>query len=110
VEVSGLAAAELSALRAARFTPERWHSLLTVTVQSPSSGADRQDDALPPVQGRYDVSSSAITFTPLFPFDPGRAYDVIFNRSQLPGAGQSPTMAATVQLPAASGRPSTIVT
>jgi hypothetical protein len=110
VEVTGLAAADLSALRGARFTPEQWRSLLIVTVQSPSSGADRQDEALPPVQGRYDVSASAITFTPLFPFDPGRPYEVIVHPSKLPGGGQSLPVVAIVRLPAVSGRPSTVVT
>ena len=110
VELTGLAAADLSTLRAARLTPEQWRSLLVVTVQSPPSDADRQDDALPPVQGRYAVSQSAITFAPLFPFDPGRAYEVIFHPSKLPGAGQSPPVVAMVRLPAVSGSPSTMVT
>jgi hypothetical protein len=110
VEVTGLAAAELSTLRDARFTPDQWQSLLIVTVQAtPSPGADGRNDALPPVQGRYAVSQSAITFMPLFPFDPGRAYEVVFDPSKLPRARQSPAVTAIVGLPAVSGSPSTMV-
>ena len=111
VEVTGLAAADLSRLRDARFTPAQWQSLLIVTVRAPVlPGVDRQDDALPPVLGRYAVSQSAITFTPLFPFDPGRAYEVIFHPSKLPIPGQPMPVTAIVQLPSVAGRPSTIVT
>ena len=38
------------------------------------------------MQGRYAVTDSAITFTPLFPFDPGREYRVVFD----PVAASSP--------------------
>jgi hypothetical protein len=106
VTVTGLGGQDLSSLRDARLTADQWQALLNVTVR------DTALDALsrPPVQGRYAVTSSAITFTPIYPFDPGRAYDVIFNRSQLPGAQASAPVAAVVQLPAVAGSPSTTVT
>ena len=111
IEVTGLAAADLSTLRGTRLTPGQWQSLFTVTVQSTlAPGADRQQDVLPPVQGRYAVTKTAITFSPLFPFDPGRAYDVVFNRSQLLREGQSPPVTASVRLPALDLSPSTVVT
>jgi hypothetical protein len=106
VTVTGLAGQDLSGLRDARLTGDQWQALLTITVR------DAALDALhrPPVQGRYGVTPSAITFTPIYPFDPGRAYDVVFNRSQLPRAQPSPPVVAVVQLPAVARTPSTIVT
>jgi hypothetical protein len=106
VTVTGLAGQDLSRLRDARLTGDQWQALLTVTVR------DTALDSLgrPPVQGRYAVTPSAITFTPIYPFDPGRAYDVVFNRSQLPRAQPSPPVVAVVQLPALAASPTTIVT
>ena len=73
----------MSSLRGAQLTPADWQSLLKVTV------GDTATDALPPVQGRYAVTDSGLAFTPLFPFDPGRAYLVAFD----PGAPAAPATA-----------------
>jgi hypothetical protein len=106
VKVTGLGGQDLSSLRDARLTGDQWQALLNVTVR------DTALDSLsrPPVQGRYAVTASAITFTPIYPFDAGRAYNVVFNRSQLPSAQPSPPVVAVVQLPAVAGSPSTTVT
>ncbi|MEO8259153.1 MAG: hypothetical protein ABI868_17540 [Acidobacteriota bacterium] len=109
--VTGLGGQALSTLRGARLTADQWQALLRITVRDLAGDSGR-----PPVRGRYAVTSSAVTFTPIYPFDPGRAYDVIFDRSQLPGAppsiprSPSAAVAAVVQLPAEAGAPSTIVT
>ena len=111
VSVSGLSAAELSSLRERAATDATWPALLKVTVGE-GSGADGQlaDDSLPAVQGRYAVTESAITFTPLFPFDPGRPYQIAFDPSRLPRPRQAGIVAAVVRLPAAATEPSTVVT
>ena len=105
VEVTGLGARDLSDLRDARLTADEWQSLFTVTV-----GEDPALDALPPVRGRYAVTSTAITFTPLFPFDLGRAYRVAFDPAHLPGRRPLPVVTAVVRLPAVASRPTTSVT
>jgi hypothetical protein len=63
----------------------------------------------PPVIGRYAVTDSAITFTPGFPFDPGRAYRVTFDPAQLPRPRPSVPVTAVVQLPAIVAAPVTVV-
>ena len=62
------------------------------------------------MQGRYGVTQSAITFTPLFPFDPGRAYRVVFDPSRLPRPRQAAAVTAVVRLPAIATEPTTVVT
>jgi hypothetical protein len=106
VTVTGLGGQDLSSLRDARLTGDQWQALLTITVRDAALDSVHR----PPVQGRYGVTPSAITFTPIYPFDPGRAYDVVFNRALLPGAPPSPPVVAVVQLPAVAHTPSTIVT
>jgi hypothetical protein len=73
-------------------------------------GGHAGGDSLPAVQGRYAVSESAITFTPLFPFDPGRPYQIAFDPSRLPRPRQAAIVAAAVRLPAVATEPSTVVT
>ena len=95
-----LSAAELSGLRGRAATDAAWPSLLKITVGGRSEpGSDRANEALPAVAGRYAVADSAITFTPLFPFDPGRAYRVVFDPSQLPRPRQAAAVTAVVATP-----------
>ena len=88
VEVTGLSPSELSSLRA-QHDPADWPSLLKVTV------GETAIDGLPPVQGRYSVTDSGLSFTPLFPFDPGRAYLVAFDPARLPRPRQSGAVAVS---------------
>ena len=117
VEVTGLSAQDLSSLRGAHLGDEQWQSLLNVIV-----GDDASTDSVPPVQGRYLVTGTAITFTPLYPFDPGRAYRIRFDPARLPlfrsvsekgeHARRSlvPVVSKVVSLPASSSVASTVVT
>jgi hypothetical protein len=54
-----------------------------------------------------------VRFTPLFPLDPGRRYDVTFDFSRIPGAAPAEAppapLAGTVALPASTAEPSTVV-
>jgi hypothetical protein len=106
IAVSGLGAAELSGLRGRAATDAEWPSLLKVTVGSEAG----RNIALPAVQGRYATTESAITFTPLFPFDPGRAYRVVFDPARLPRPRQAASVTAVVRLPAVATEPTTVVT
>ena len=94
VEVTDLSSDVAEALDVPR-TPEAWASILRVTVAA---------DA-PPVLGTYLVAGRTLRFTPAFPFDPGRQYDVRFDAS----AAGGPVLTATVGLPASTTAPTTTV-
>lgn len=87
VRVSGLPASVLGALRRATLTRDEWQAALRVSVQD-ESATDR-----PPVAGTYRVAADAVEFSPAFPFDAGRRYEVLFDPARFP---------ATIQWPGAS--------
>jgi hypothetical protein len=105
IDVAGLTPGELSSVRTADFGIDQWQSLLTVTV-----GGDAAPDSPPPVRGRYAVNESAVVFTPLYPFDPGRAYRVTFDPAHLPHPRNTAAVTAVVHLPALASAPETTVT
>ena len=80
VEVSGLPPAALRAVRDAALTPEEWSEWFRVSVASTTEDAWTQ----PGVLGGYTVTDDTIRFSPLFGFDPGRSYLVVFDASRLP--------------------------
>jgi hypothetical protein len=113
VAVSGLDTAELSSLRTRAATDAEWPSLLKITVGAGGAdvaGNNIAGDSPPPVEGRYAVTGTVITFTPLFPFDPGRSYRVAFDPSRLPHPRQAAIIAEVVGLPAVATEPTTVVT
>jgi hypothetical protein len=75
VEVRGLPGPTLRALDRDDLTAEQWSAILRVAVAA---------DA-PAVLGEYAVADGALRFTPLFPFDEGRRYQVRFDPGRLPG-------------------------
>ena len=101
VEVTGLSGNALDALEGAGYTPEQWGALLRVAVAS---------DA-PAMLGTYSVARGSLRFTPAFPLDPGRQYDVRFDPARVPGAGEAAgaPIVAKVGLPAITTEPSTVV-
>jgi hypothetical protein len=102
VEVTGLSDRLLDAIRDAGNSPEQWASVLRVAVSA---------DA-PPMLGSYAVVDGALRFTPAFPFDPGRQYDVRFDPTAVTGVPQpdARTLVATVGRPAVATEPTTVVT
>ena len=64
VEVIGLSAAHLRAVRAAALTDEQWARLFRVAVS----------DTAPGMLGTYSVTDSELRFTPQFELDAGRPY------------------------------------
>jgi hypothetical protein len=102
VEVTGLSDEVLDAIASAGYAPEQWSSILRVAVSA---------DA-PPMLGSHRVADGTLRFTPAFPLDPGRQYDVRFDPTSVPGvdAQEARPLAATVGRPAANIQPSTVVT
>jgi hypothetical protein len=105
VEVTGLRADELAALRTRQPTDAAWPSLFSVTT-----GADAPTQGAPVIEGRYAATDTGVRFTPLFPFDPGRPYRVTFDPSRLPRPRGSGAIASVVALPAIATKPTTVVT
>jgi hypothetical protein len=101
IEVVGLSGATLDRLAGARYSAQDWSAVLRVSV----------DAASPPVVGRYEVTKESLRFTPLFPFDRGRMYEVRFDRSRVDGeaAAGEPLLTASVGLPPSTAVPSTSV-
>jgi hypothetical protein len=106
VEVTGVSRRDLSALAKANLTDDEWAALLRVTVK----GAAPAGENPLPVAGRYAIAAS-VRFLPLFPLDPGREYDVVFDPARLsrPGVPRLPAVQGVVALPAIVQIPSTVV-
>jgi len=101
VEIKGLPDSTLRALGRGDLSPEQWSGILRVAVAA---------DA-PAVLGKYTVAGGALRFTPLFPFDEGRQYQVRFDPSRVPGArgDAGGVLERSVGRPASTATPSTSV-
>lgn len=76
IEIRGLSRGEARMLRERTATPEAWLHHVRIVVQTGS-------DVLPGVAGRYALEGRRVIFTPLYPFEPGRSYEVRFDRTGL---------------------------
>ena len=93
VDLTGLTDDERSALR--DDAPAAvWEALLKVTVQAANPEAPP-----PAVAGRYSVTDRGVRFTPAFPFQPGRRYDVRVDLGRF-RRDEPHTLATTIGLPA----------
>lgn len=101
LEVTGLSGETLDALEGAGYTPDQWTAVLRVAVAP---------DA-PAMLGTYAIADEALKFTPAFPLDPGRQYEVRFDPSRVPGASESgaASIVTTLGRPASTAVPSTVV-
>lgn len=108
IDVIGLPPAQLAGLSKADWSGEQWQSLMRVMVKS--STGDRR----PAIAGRYAVAGATLRFTPAFPFDEGREYEVVFDPNALSAAGADVTGAnpivAVVSLRSVPRSPTTVVT
>jgi hypothetical protein len=97
VIVSGLSRRDLGAIERARLAPAAWAAMFRVSVAA--AAATEQ----PPVAvaGRYEVRGGALVFTPMFPLDAGRAYDVVFDpdAALAPGLAEVPGGSARLTVP-----------
>ena len=107
VVVKGLSRADLAALDRAQLSPDAWAAAFRVSVAQESG---------PPsavaVAGRYAVADGTVRFTPMYPLDPGRRYDVVFDPEAAPGAslGHLTKIKNQVSMPAAAPTPPVTVT
>ena len=109
VLVTGIARADASTIETANWSPERWAELLRVTVKG--SGGSGAGGLSVGVLGRYTIEGRSIRFTPMFPLDPGREYEVTFDPTRLPAnpdRGRRPIV-AVLSRPATAALPSTRV-
>jgi hypothetical protein len=111
VDVIGLGDATLQELQKVDWTDEQWQSLLRVSVKR--SDGDTSD--LPPVAGKYAIVGRVLRFTPMFPLDEGRQYEVVLDQGFMPPAGRmvadpQHTLKTVVGRPAVNRSPSTVVT
>jgi hypothetical protein len=94
IEVTGLSGTDRASVARQSMTTEQWQQVLAVTVKS------SQEAGVPvPIAGQYIVDRDALRFTPLYPFDPGREYEVLFGSTK-----------TTVALPARPPASATYVT
>src|SRR5262245_44179912 len=80
----GLPSRDLSALRRAELSPSQWAAIFRVAVVTDAGPATT------PVAARTGAVAGVVRFTPMFPLDPGRTYDVAFD----PRAAGVPAIAA----------------
>jgi len=109
VELSGLTAQDLSALRAAGLNDDEWNELLRVTVLDEDGNGEFD---MPSVLGSYVIENDGLLrFSPMFPFDLGRQYSVRFNPNRLPERKMGPVEPVTtvVALPRPDVEPTVVV-
>jgi hypothetical protein len=65
-----------------------------------------------PVSGTYTIVNQHVRFTPMFPLEPGREYDVVFDPAALPaaGLGDLPKVSTVVSTPPPPPTPETRIT
>ena len=98
VVVGGLSSRDLAALERARLSEQAWTEAFRVSVVATDG---RPIDVA--VAGRYAVAGGVVRFTPLFPLDAGRSYDVAFTPSAAGSAlARIPDVSRRVQMPAAA--------
>ena len=93
LDVTGLTDDERAALKGDA-PAAMWESLLTVRVQA----ANPEAAPPPPVAGSYSVTDRGVRFTPAFPFQPGRRYDVRVDLGRF-RRDEPHTLVTTVALP-----------
>ena len=103
IEVTGLSPAQQRALGGATLSDDDWQRILFVAVGGSGQNAVG-------IAGRYAIVSGTLRFTPLFPFDPGRRYDVRFDPAAIPGGGSGSPVTESVALPAPPDPAPTFVT
>lgn len=86
VDVVGIAAQELAALKSEKRTAEQWTALFAVFVDR-GAGVDRGDQAA--LLGTYRVVDGVLRFEPRFPLARGVHYRAVLDATRLPGHGAS---------------------
>lgn len=92
IVVSGVPSDDLAALGRAAMTREQWAGIMRVSV----------GEGQPAVVGAYEIDGDRVRFTPMFPLDPGRQYQVVF-------ASAGARIEGWVGLPPSTAVPTTVV-
>jgi hypothetical protein len=113
IDVTGIPAATVAALSNAAWTDAEWQALLRVSVK-PAASSGSPPTARPAVAGKYSAADGTVRFTPMFPLDEGRQYDVALDAARLPAvqghaSWRTQVIAAVVARPAVARSPSTVV-
>jgi len=107
--VVGLDQSDADALARGVSPPDLWPRVFRVTT---AANDPRDQQALPPLLGKYGVEGSSLRFQPRFPLEPGVRYRASFDRSSL-SAATSPAVSAPIVaefvLPREAGTPTTRV-
>jgi hypothetical protein len=108
VEVFGLSAPTLRAVRQSQWTPAQWERLLSLHAGQGDWVADMD---VPAMLGVYNVGPDAIRFAPRFPLEAGVGYRAVFQPDRLPDArgAKSPPVVSVFKLPPRPATPSTVV-
>ena len=99
IDITGLPSATLTALERAGYTDEQWQAVFRVAV-----GPDA-----PPMLGAYAIDGGIVRFTPAFPLNAGRQYEVRFDPAGVAGAAAGEPISTTIGRPAANTTPTTVV-
>jgi hypothetical protein len=104
VEVAPISRADRQAIERAVKSQDDWHRLLRVSVKPA-----QDSNARVAIAGTYAARDNTVTFTPLFPFDPGRDYEVALDLSAAKGGSAAAPITTIVALPAPPPSPPTVV-
>jgi hypothetical protein len=109
VEVNGLSSQTLQQFRSSNWSTEDFQKLLPVYVDQGSFLADM---SVPPMLGRYAVEEKVLRFQPQFALERGVTYRAVLRLNKLPAprGALSADLVSKFQMPAAQGKPTTIVT
>jgi hypothetical protein len=107
VLVKGLSRADLAAFERAQLSPEAWAAAFRVSVAQESGPSSTVA-----VAGRYAVADGTLRFTPMYPLDPGRRYEVVFDpaSASAAGLGHLTKISRQVAMPDAAPTPPVTVT
>jgi hypothetical protein len=106
VEVTGLPADMLRAVRAANWQHPQWQELLEVHVAQKKAA-----EISMPMLGRYEIDGGILRFAPRFALEPGLTYVANFHPQKLPGEKNArPTISAALSVPPRAAERTTVVT
>ncbi len=109
VEVAGLDATALDALRQANFTAVQWQRLLVVRVEQGDLFAEV---GMPAMAGIYRLDTGTLCFIPDYPLEPGLSYRAVFYPEAVPGSSSASSVpvSAVFKMPLLRPVAATVVT
>lgn len=105
VDVTGLPADAVDALKHIDWKAEEWTALFSLYVE-PADAADPM--RRPPLLGDYRITDGALRFTPRFALSPGVHYRAVFRPAHIPGAKKGADVVKPIFLPRPSSEPAVV--